>query len=75
VRAGGRTIPSAAWSYPRPRPGFEVIRDHLAFYAGRVDEAWVGDELVQPQAGDFYGGWVTSDIVGPFKGDRGTLGW
>ena len=75
VQAGGRTIPSAGWSYPRPRPGFEVIRDHLAFYAGRVDEAWVGDELVQPQAGDFYGGWVTSDIVGPFKGDRGTLGW
>jgi uncharacterized protein (DUF427 family) len=75
VRAGGRTMPSAAWSYPRPRPAFEAIRDHLAFYAGRVDEAWVDEERVRPQAGDFYGGWVTSEIVGPFKGDPGTLGW
>ena len=64
-----------AWSYERPRAGFEAIRGHLAFYAGRVDAAWVGDERVLPQPGDYYGGWVTSRIVGPFKGDPGTLGW
>lgn len=75
IRAGERVVPSAAWSYPRPMPGFEALRDHLAFYAGRVDEAWVDEERVAAQAGDFYGGWVTSEIVGPFKGESGTLGW
>jgi uncharacterized protein (DUF427 family) len=75
VRVGGRVVASVGWSYPRPRPAFEAIRDHLAFYAGRVDEAWVDDERVEPQPGDFYGGWVTSEIVGPFKGEPGTLGW
>ena len=70
-----RVITDAAWSYPQPRPGFEIIRDHLAFYAGRVDEAWVGDERATPQPGGFYGGWVTSRVVGPFKGAPGTLGW
>ncbi|MGZ3641030.1 MAG: DUF427 domain-containing protein, partial [Candidatus Limnocylindrales bacterium] len=52
-----------------------AIRDHLAFYAGRVDEAWVGDERATPQPGRFYGGWVTSRIVGPFKGGPGSFGW
>ncbi|MBA2373866.1 MAG: DUF427 domain-containing protein [Chloroflexi bacterium] len=70
-----RTIPNAAWSYPRPAAGFEQIRDHLAFYVWRVDEAWVGDELATAQPGRFYGGWVTSRIVGPFKGGPGTAGW
>jgi uncharacterized protein (DUF427 family) len=70
-----RTIPNAAWSYPHPRPDYEAIRDHLAFYASLVDEAWVGDELATPQPGHFYGGWVTSRIVGPFKGGPGTSGW
>ena len=72
---GGRTIPNAAWSYADPKPGYEAIRDHLAFYAWAVDEAWVGDELATPQPGHFYGGWVTSRIVGPFKGEPGTQGW
>ncbi len=71
----GRTIANAAWSYPEPSPGFEPIRDHLAFYAWAVDEAWVGDELATPQPGRFYGGWVTSRVVGPFKGEPGTFGW
>ena len=71
----GRTIPNVAWSYPRPNPGYELIRDHLAFYAWRVDEAWVGDELATPQPGRFYGGWITSRIVGPFKGGPGSFGW
>ena len=65
----------AAWSYPEPTPPFAAIRDHLAFYASRVDECWVGSERVIPQEGNFYGGWITSRIVGPFKGRVGTLGW
>jgi uncharacterized protein (DUF427 family) len=72
---GERVSPSAAWYYPDPKPDFRALLDHIAFYAGRVDEAYLGDELVTPQAGDFYGGWITSDIVGPFKGEPGTFGW
>jgi uncharacterized protein (DUF427 family) len=72
---GGREIPNAAWSYAEPLPGFESIADHLAFYAWAVDEAWVGDERATPQPGHFYGGWVTSKVVGPFKGEPGTFGW
>lgn len=75
VRVDGRTSEDAAWSYANPSPGYEAIRDHLAFYANRVDECYVDDERVQPQAGDFYGGWITQDIVGPFKGGVGTWGW
>ena len=71
----GRIIENVAWSYPDPSPGYEVISDHLAFYAGRVDEAWVGDERATPQPGNFYGGWVTSKIVGPIKGEPGSFGW
>ena len=75
VVPGGRTIPNAAWSYERPLPGFEAIAGHVAFYAWAVDEAWVGDERATPQPGHFYGGWVTSKVVGPFKGEPGTFGW
>jgi len=71
----GRVIENIAWSYPNPMPGYEAIRDHLAFYASRVDEAWVGDERAAPQPGGFYGGWVTSRIVGPIKGEPGSFGW
>jgi uncharacterized protein (DUF427 family) len=71
----GRLVASVGWRYPAPNPGFEGLRGHLAFYADRVDEAWVGDERVIPQDGDFYGGWITSRVVGPFKGGPGTLGW
>ena len=70
-----RAIENVAWSYPEPSAGYKVIRDHLAFYAGRVDEAWVGDERATPQPGQFYGGWVTSRIVGPIKGGPGSYGW
>lgn len=70
-----RVVLDAAWSYPEPNPGYEAIRDHLAFYAWRVDEAWVGEERATPQPGRFYGGWVTSRIVGPIKGGPGTFGW
>jgi len=72
---GERRIEDVAWSYERPTPAFVPITSHLAFYPGRVDEAWVGDERVTAQAGGFYGGWITSWIRGPFKGEPGTLGW
>ncbi|SEM55695.1 DUF427 domain-containing protein [Streptacidiphilus jiangxiensis] len=65
----------AAWSYPRPAPGFEALADALAFYPGRVDQCLVDGEPVQPQPGDFYGGWITSRIRGPFKGGPGSQGW
>ena len=72
---GERRISAVAWTYHEPSPGFEAIRDHLAFYAAKVDEAWVGDERAEPQPGGFYGGWVTSSIVGPIKGVPGSEGW
>lgn len=75
VTPTGRVIPNAAWSYEAPKPGFEAITAHLAFYAWAVDEAWVGGERATPQPGHFYGGWVTSNIVGPFKGEPGSFGW
>jgi uncharacterized protein (DUF427 family) len=71
----GKRCENAAWSYPRPSPAFAQIAGYLAFYASRVDACWVGEERVQPQQGDFYGGWITSRIVGPFKGGAGTRGW
>jgi uncharacterized protein (DUF427 family) len=72
---GGRRSVNAAWSYPKPSAGFAAIAGYLAFYASRVDECFVGDERVQAQPGDFYGGWITSRIVGPFKGGPGSRGW
>jgi len=75
IMVDGRTSRNAAWSYPDPSPAYRAITDHLAFYASPVDECWVGEERVQPQDGDFYGGWITSKIVGPFKGGPGTFGW
>jgi uncharacterized protein (DUF427 family) len=71
----GRSVPDVAWSYEEPSRGFEGIRGWLAFYASRVDEAWVGDERAVPQPGGFYGGWVTSRIAGPVKGEPGSWGW
>ena len=75
VQVGDEVAQNAAWSYPDPATGFGAIRDHLAFYPSRMDACFLGDERVQAQAGDFYGGWITSDIVGPFKGEPGTWGW
>ena len=72
---GGQRIANVGWRYEVPNPGYESITGHLAFYAGRVDEAWVGEERATPQPGNFYGGWVTSRVVGPFKGEPGTAGW
>jgi uncharacterized protein (DUF427 family) len=75
LELGGRRAEQAAWSYPDPTTAFAAIAGCLAFYASRVDECWVGDDRVQPQAGDFYGGWITRRVVGPFKGGIGTRGW
>ena len=67
--------PDAAWSYAHPTASYAALRDHLAFYANLADECTVDGERVQPQPGDFYGGWITSHVKGPFKGAPGTLGW
>lgn len=75
ITVGDRSSTNAAWMYARPATGYEAIANHLAFYAGRVDACFVGDEQVQAQAGDFYGGWITANITGPFKGGPGTRGW
>lgn len=71
----GKTAEDAAWSYESPSRGYESIRGCLAFYVPKADECFVDEERVQPQPGSFYGGWVTSDIVGPFKGIPGSAGW
>lgn len=75
IVVGETALPAAAWSYPSPAPGYEEIRDHLSIYPGRVEACYLDDEPVTAQEGDFYGGWITSDIIGPFKGPPGTRGW
>lgn len=67
-------VRNRAWSYAKPTKGYESIKDYLSFYAGPWD-CYVDGEKVEPQPGDFYGGWVTSDIEGPIKGGPGTWGW
>jgi len=75
ARAGGELRTRAAWTYLPPSPGYEQLAGAVAFYPSRVDAAYVGDERVRSQEGDFYGGWITSEVVGPFKGGSGTMGW
>ncbi|GGM48749.1 hypothetical protein GCM10010489_20160 [Microbacterium saperdae] len=75
VRSGGLVREGAAWNYPHPDPGYETLVDRVAVYAGQMDECTVGGEVVTPQPGGFYGGWVTSSVVGPFKGVPGSQGW
>jgi uncharacterized protein (DUF427 family) len=72
---GERRVAAVGWSYADPTAGYGALRDHIAFYPGRVDAAWMDDERVEAQPGDFSGGWITADLVGPFKGRPGTLGW
>jgi len=75
VVVGDRVARDAAWSYPNPSPRYAVLADHMAIYPGRVEACFVDGERVRPQEGDFYGGWITRDVVGPFKGGPGTHGW
>lgn len=75
IRVGEREAANVAWSYESPSKSFAAIRGYLAFYPSRMDACYVDGEQVQAQPGDFYGGWITSEIVGPFKGSAGTWGW
>ncbi|MGY1855567.1 DUF427 domain-containing protein [Modestobacter sp. SYSU DS0290] len=75
VVVDGVRHPSAGWSYEQPTAGYEQLRGAIAFYPSRVDGATVDGEPVRAQAGDFYGGWITGEVVGPFKGEPGTRGW
>lgn len=75
VEAGGKRAEQAAWAYPDPTDRFAAMQDYVAFYPSRMDACWVGDEQAEAQEGDFYGGWITPKVVGPFKGSPGTLGW
>ena len=75
VEIGDERAAKAAWYYPSPTEGFREIAGHVAFYPGPMDACYVNDELVQPQEGGFYGGWITSDVAGPFKGNRGSEYW
>jgi len=75
LQVGSRTSRNALWSYASPNRPYGLLGDHLSFYAGRVDACFVDEERVQPQLGDFYGGWITSRVVGPIKGGPGTRLW
>jgi len=75
LRVGDRISTGAAWSYGEPAKGYQELAGHCCFYAGRVDQCFVDAMQVSAQPGDFYGGWITPDLTGPFKGSPGTLGW
>jgi len=75
VRVGEVVARRAAWYYPEPWPGYSSLRDRVALYPAAMDSCEVDGERVEPQAGGFYGGWITSRVVGPFKGGPGTTGW
>jgi uncharacterized protein (DUF427 family) len=75
VVVGDRRIPDACWWYDEPAPGYEAIAGAVCFYPQRVDRCVVDGEVVRPVDGDFYGGWITSRVAGPFKGGPGTVGW
>ena len=75
IKVGLQIVDNAAWSYPKPTTRFAPIKDYVSFYPSKMHACFVGDEQVQAQDGDFYGGWITSEIKGPFKGGAGTWGW
>ena len=72
---GDIVLPRVGWSYPNPNRDFACLRDHVAFYAAAFDRCSVDGETVTPQPGGFYGGWITSNLAGPFKGGPGSSGW
>ncbi len=75
IIVGDKQAANAAWTYPRPASGFDALKNYVAFYPALMEACIVDGETVDAQPGDFYGGWITKDIVGPFKGGPGTRGW
>jgi uncharacterized protein (DUF427 family) len=75
IEVNGVHVGSAAWFYHQPTRMYEELQNHVAFYPHKMEACFVDGERVTPQAGGFYGGWITKDVVGPFKGDPGTAGW
>ncbi|KAA9135850.1 DUF427 domain-containing protein [Microbacterium caowuchunii] len=75
VHGGGAVRPRAAWTYPSPSPGYELLTGRVAVYAQGMGACMIDDTEVQPQPGEYYGGWITPDVVGPFKGVPGSAGW
>jgi uncharacterized protein (DUF427 family) len=75
ILVGDRRVVDAGWTYPEPTAAFDAIRGKWAFYAQKVDECWIDDERVSSNEGSFYGGWVTENVTGPFKGAPGTMHW
>ena len=71
---GSAVLDRCAWSYPEPSPRFGQLAGYLAFYPGLL-ECLVDGERVRPQPGGFYGGWLTAELTGPFKGEPGTGHW
>lgn len=75
ITLNGQTATNAAWAYPNPTAAFAPLQNHLAIYAHAMDACYVAGEKVTPQPGNFYGGWITNNIIGPFKGIPGSHGW
>jgi uncharacterized protein (DUF427 family) len=75
LQVGAARVQNVAWYYPTPTAGYALLAGHLAFYPQKMSACFVDEELVTPQPGRFYGGWITSHVVGPFKGEPGTEGW
>ena len=75
IQSGDKTSRNAAWAYAHPTTSFALIKSFIAFYPKAMDLCLVDDEAVVPQAGTFYGGWITSAVAGPFKGPPGTERW
>jgi uncharacterized protein (DUF427 family) len=75
VVIGDLVLPRVGWSYPDPTPPFAMLRDHVVFYAAPFDRCSIDGKTVVPQPGTFYGGWITPDLAGPFKGIPGSTGW
>ena len=71
LNTGGKQVRYACWFYPDPVEKFKELKNYLAFYAQKMDECYVDNELVTPQPGKYYGGWITKNIIGPFKGEEG----
>lgn len=75
IKVGQKTAANAAWFYDNPRGEFAVLKNTIAIYAQKMDKCTIENVLVEPQPGAFYGGWITPQIIGPFKGIEGSWGW